>query len=228
MSHALWFVALIGGFVAELTLTAINGRGTFNSGTSLLLTFVWGIWIWEETFAVGVVTAFNLFAVSISAEFLWTAMIFGSTFNWNTLVRITSFLFAAIIVTHAVNFDTSVWFFTVDEVGTIDVFFIGTFTSTNFTVGTVSIVTTGDWDTLEFFTSASAFLTFWSGIIVTHIVTDTVNFDTCVSCSRFLVGVTDETTFGVTVLVGSAFKNFTCVFDTLAFTSGTILGVDFT
>ena len=96
-------------------------------------------------------------------------------------------------MTLAINFDTGVWFFTIGKVGTVDVWIITTFTSTDFTIWTVSIVTAGDWDTFEFFTSAFAFLTFWSGIVITHIVTDAVNLDTCVSCCRFLVSVADET-----------------------------------
>ena len=70
MTHALWLVAFVSGLVTELTYTAISGRGTFNGETTLLFTFVWSSWIREETFAVCMVTAFNLYTDGISAKFL--------------------------------------------------------------------------------------------------------------------------------------------------------------
>ena len=105
----------------------------------------------------------------------------------------------------AVNFDTGVWFFTIDKVSTVDVWIINTFTSTDFTFVTVGVISARDWDTFEFFTSAAAILTFRSGVVLAHVVTNAVDLDTFVFGWRVVFGVTNVTTKGVAVLVGSAF-----------------------
>ena len=131
-------------------------------------------------------------------------------------------------MTFAINFDAGVWFFTVDEVSTIDVWVIDTFTSTDFTIITVSIITAGYWDTFEFVTSASTGLTFWSGIVVAHVVTDAVDFNACVFGWRVLFCVTDVASLSIAMIVDSAFEDLAFVFDTLAFTCGAIFGINFT
>lgn len=131
-------------------------------------------------------------------------------------------------MTFAINFDAGVWFFTVDEVSTIDVWVIDTFTSTDFTFITVGIITAGDWDTFEFLTSATTFLTFWSLVVETHVVTDAVDFDACVFVWRVWVCVTDVATLSIAMSVDSAFEDFAFVFDTMAFTFGAIVGINFT
>lgn len=144
------------------------------------------------------------------------------------MVRITTFFWTTVVMSFTINFDTGVWLFTVDEVGTVDIWVIGTFTSTDFTFVTVSVIATGDWDTLEFVTSASTFLALWSGVGVAHIMTDAIDFDASIFCVRIVVGITNVTTGSITMLIGSAFKDFACVLDALAFTLGTVLGIDFT
>jgi hypothetical protein len=227
MSHALWLEAGVGFSVAKITLTTVDGTSTFDGETSLLFTFVWDTFC-KESFAVFMITALLFYTDRILTQFLFTTMFFGCTINRHTLVSRAVFFFAAVIVSFAVNFDTCIRFLTKDEVSSIDVFIIDTFTGTDFAFITMVVISAWDWYAFEFLASAFAVLTFGSFILETQVMSDTVDLDTVVSRWWVLFGITNVTFGSITMLIFAALQDFTLMFDALTSALFASFGINFT